>query len=72
MRFSARMMEVVGRVITLPTAYQPESLRVLAGSTYFGSPEKAARELGFTARPLVEGMTQTIEHELRMLSRHKK
>jgi len=58
--------------VTLPTAYQPESLRVLAGTTYFGSNEKAVRELGFTARSLEEGMGQTIEHELRVLSRLKK
>jgi nucleoside-diphosphate-sugar epimerase len=71
-RFAARMMDVLGRAITLPPAYQPESLRVLAGTTYFGSNEKAVRELGYTTRPLVEGLTQTIEHELRMLARSKK
>ncbi len=72
MRFAAGMMEIVGRAFTLPAAYQPESLRVVAGTTYFGSNEKAVRELGFTARPLVEGLTQTIEHELRMPSKSKK
>lgn len=72
MRLSAGLMDVLGRLVTLPPAFQPESLRALAGTTYFGSNEKAVRELGFTARPLVEGMTQTIEHELRMLSRSKK
>lgn len=72
MRFTARLMDVLGSLITLPPAYQPESLRVLAGTTYFGSNEKAARELGFVARPLTEGLTQTIEHELRMLARTKK
>jgi nucleoside-diphosphate-sugar epimerase len=72
MRLAARLMEVVGRAITLPTAYQPESLRVLGGATYFGSNEKAVRELGFAARPLAEGLSQTIEHELRMLSKSKK
>jgi hypothetical protein len=29
------------------------------------------RELGFTARPLREGMDQTLEHELRALARLK-
>ncbi|MGH9384583.1 MAG: NAD-dependent epimerase/dehydratase family protein [Vicinamibacterales bacterium] len=72
MRLAARMMDVLGHVITLPVKYQPESLRVLAGATYFGSSDKAARELGFTARPLTEGMTQTIEHELRVLAKAKK
>jgi nucleoside-diphosphate-sugar epimerase len=72
LRFAARAMDVLGRALTLPAAYQPESLRVLAGTTYFGSSDKAARDLGFAARPLVEGMTQTIEHELRMLGKSKK
>jgi nucleoside-diphosphate-sugar epimerase len=72
MRFAARLMDILGRATTLPPAYQPEALRVLAGTTYFGSNEKAVRELGYTARPLAEGLTQTIEHELRMISRTKK
>ena len=72
MRFAARMMDVLGSVVALPPAYQPESLRVLAGTTYFGSNDKAVRELGYTTRPLVEGLTQTIEHELRMLGKTKK
>jgi nucleoside-diphosphate-sugar epimerase len=72
MRFAGGMMEILGRAVTLPAAYQPESLRVLAGTTYFGSNEKAVRELGFSVRPLAEGLTQTIEHELRMLSKSKK
>ena len=59
----------VGRFVTLPPAFTPEALRVLAGTTYFGSNEKAVRELGFSPRPLEEGMAQTLEHELRLLGR---
>ncbi len=62
-------MKGVGRIANLPPQLQPESLRVLAGTTYFGSNKKASRELGFTARPLEEGLAQTIEHELRVLGR---
>ncbi|HYE84804.1 MAG TPA: NAD-dependent epimerase/dehydratase family protein [Vicinamibacterales bacterium] len=69
MRAMAAMMEVVGRFAKLPPALTPEALRVLAGTTYFGSSEKAARELGFAPRPLEEGMAQTLEHELRLLGR---
>jgi hypothetical protein len=55
--------------VKLPPALTPEALRVLAGTTYFGASEKAAREIGFSARPLEEGMAQTLEHELRVLGR---
>jgi nucleoside-diphosphate-sugar epimerase len=44
-----------------------ETLRLMAGTTWIGSSAKAERELGFTARPLDEGLRHTIEHELRQL-----
>jgi nucleoside-diphosphate-sugar epimerase len=69
MRAMAQMMKMVGRFVKLPPAMQPEALRVLAGTTYFGANDKAVRELGFTARPLEEGLAQTLEHELRLLGR---
>src|SRR5688500_1736339 len=52
MRAMAATTEIAGRFINLPPAFTPEALRVLAGTTYFGSNEKAVRELGFRARPL--------------------
>jgi nucleoside-diphosphate-sugar epimerase len=58
-----------GRFVKLPPGLRPEALRVLAGTTYFGANDKAMRELGFTARPLDEGLAQTLEHELRLLGR---
>jgi nucleoside-diphosphate-sugar epimerase len=69
MRAMAAAMSAAGRFVALPPAFTPEALRVLAGTTYLGSNEKAVRELGFTARPLEEGMAQTLEHELRALGR---
>lgn len=69
MRAMAGMMSLVGRFADLPPALTPEALRVLAGCTYFGSNDKAVRELGFSARSLAEGMDQTLEHELRALQR---
>jgi hypothetical protein len=63
------MLSVAQKVVDLPAALTPEALRVMAGTTYLGSNEKAVRELGFTARPLAEGMDQTLEHELRALQR---
>jgi hypothetical protein len=69
MRVMATVMKGVERFVKLPPALQPESLRVLAGTTYFGANDKAVRELGFAARPLAEGFAQTLEHELRLLGR---
>ena len=69
MRGAAALMSLAKRFTSLPLALQPEALRVLAGTTYFGANEKAARELGFTARPVEEGLAQTLEHELRAIGR---
>lgn len=69
MRGSAALMQLVGRFANLPPALQPEALRVLAGTTYFGANDKAIRTLGFSARPLEEGLAQTLEHELRAIGR---
>lgn len=47
--------------------YPAETLRLMAGTTWIGSSAKAQEKLGFTARPLDEGLRHTIEHELRQL-----
>jgi nucleoside-diphosphate-sugar epimerase len=69
MRAMAVLMTGVQKAIDVPPALTPEALRVIAGTSYLGSNEKAMRELGFTARSLAEGMDQTLEHELRALQR---
>ncbi len=69
MRAMAALARTAERFTKLPPAFTPEALRVLAGTTYLGSNAKAVRELGFTARPLEEGLAQTLEHELRLLGR---
>lgn len=69
MRAMAAVMSVAERLVKLPQTLTPEALRVVAGTTYLGSNAKAVRELGFTARPLAEGLAQTLEHELRLLGR---
>jgi len=71
MRLLAAIMSGVQTVMDLPPALTPEALRVVAGTTYLGSNEKAVRELGFSVRPLAEGMDQTLEHELRALQRDR-
>lgn len=69
LRATAWLMEGIQKAVDLPPMLTPEALRVVAGVTYFGSNEKAVRELGFTVRPLAEGMEQTLEYELRELQR---
>lgn len=44
-----------------------ETLRLMAGTTWIGSNAKAQQVLGFTARPIEEGLRHTIEHEMRQL-----
>jgi nucleoside-diphosphate-sugar epimerase len=51
----------------LNLSYPAETLRLMAGTSWIGSSAKAKEQLGFTARPLEEGLRHTIEHELRQL-----
>lgn len=67
MKALAALMGVVGCVVSLPPAYRAERLRVSAGSTYLGNNRKARRDLGFEARPLEEGLRQTLLHEMTLL-----
>lgn len=62
LRTVAAVMRVVEKVLPLPATYASESLRVSAGATYLATPEKARRELGFEARPLEEGLRETLNH----------
>src|SRR5262245_33398730 len=56
---TGRVMGVLGRVVPVPPDYAAESMR--AGlATYYGSPEKAIRELGWTCRELHDGLTDTV------------
>ncbi|MCS6805096.1 MAG: NAD-dependent epimerase/dehydratase family protein [Acidobacteriota bacterium] len=60
LRLMSKLMEPISYVLPLPTIYHPESLRVAAGVTYIASNEKAQRELGFTVRPLEQGLRDTL------------
>jgi nucleoside-diphosphate-sugar epimerase len=61
---AARLVEAVVR---LPAVLSSETLSVLGGATYLGASDKARRELGFSPRPLHEGMRHLVEHEMRLL-----
>lgn len=58
-RATAAVNAVVERVVPLPADYTSESLRASL-STYFGTPARAERELGWTARGLDEGLRETV------------
>ena len=69
MKTLATLMSVVGTLVSLPPAYTAEALRVSAGSTYLGDNSKARSELGFQARPLEEGLLQTLRYEMDLLAK---
>jgi nucleoside-diphosphate-sugar epimerase len=62
----APLMDAVGALVPLPEMYAGETLRSMAG-TFTVSAEKARRELGFQARPIKEGLGETLLHEMRLL-----
>ena len=52
-------MAVLSKVIPLPAAYHPETLRA-ASASYLGTPARAEKELGWHARSLEEGLADTV------------
>lgn len=66
-RAMSAMMYVFDRFIPVPESYTGEGLRSIAGVTYIGNNSKAKRELGFDPRPLREGLTATLKHEMKLL-----
>jgi nucleoside-diphosphate-sugar epimerase len=66
MRGAAALARLLER-FDLRSPYAAETLRLMAGTTWIGSSAKAQQALGFSARPLEEGLRHTIEHELRQL-----
>jgi nucleoside-diphosphate-sugar epimerase len=69
MRSAAKVSAFIERFRPLPPGLASESLRSLAGTTYFGDSTKAARELGFAPCSLEVGMATVVEHELRQMGK---
>jgi nucleoside-diphosphate-sugar epimerase len=67
MKAAAWTAGLVERVVSLPPQYTAEGLGVLAGTTYIGTNGRAARELGWTPRPLREGLRETLRAEMQAL-----
>jgi nucleoside-diphosphate-sugar epimerase len=54
------LMGALGKAVPLPPDFAAETMR--AGlATYYGNPAKAERELGWSARPLDQGLRETVE-----------
>jgi nucleoside-diphosphate-sugar epimerase len=63
----SNVMGLVEKLAPLPEEYSAEYLRINAGVTYLGDNAKARRELGYSPRPLAEGLEETLRHEMRLL-----
>ncbi|HET7475397.1 MAG TPA: NAD-dependent epimerase/dehydratase family protein [Dermatophilaceae bacterium] len=61
---AARAAGLLGRVLPLPATYGQSALRS-ALATYLGSAAKAQAELGWTVRPVREGLQQVVDAQRR-------
>ena len=66
-RVMSVMMVVFDKFIPVPESYTGEGLRIISGVTYIGTNAKAKRELGYDPRPLKDGLTETLKHEMKLL-----
>jgi nucleoside-diphosphate-sugar epimerase len=66
-RLSASLAWLIEKFLPLPEMYASETLRVSAGVTYLGNNKKAKSELGYSPRPLDEGLKQTLTYEMKKL-----
>lgn len=64
---AAVLLRPLAAVVRLPPMYHPETLRVAAGTTYWGSDAKARQELGWSPRPLRDGLAETLRAEQAVL-----
>ena len=66
LRIAAGLMAPVERLLSASSTYSAEALRALS-VTYIGSNARARRELGWEPRPLREGLTETLRHEMALM-----
>lgn len=62
-----RPLRWLERIIPLPATYSADAMQVSAGATYIGDNTKARTELGYQPRALSVGLTETLEHEMKLL-----
>lgn len=63
-RIASMLMKPLAAVVPLPPMYHPETLRIAAGTTYFGDDSKARREIGWDPRSVRDGLEITLVAEL--------
>lgn len=68
-RISSFLMTPVAAAFDVPSMYHPETLRISAGTTYFGDDRKARREIGWDPRPLRAGLEETLRAEMAVSKR---
>lgn len=64
LRCLAAITRWIGAIVPLPNSYHYERLRAAAGVTYLGDSSKAKHELGYSPRPLHEGLRETLSYEM--------
>lgn len=67
LRGLSTLIKPIERVVRTPPALSSEALRVVAGTTYIGSGARASVELGWQARSLRDGLTETLHREMALL-----
>lgn len=67
LKATSAVVGIFERVLPVPENYSSEYLRVSAGVTYLGSNAKSKHALGWVPRPLDEGMTETLQYEMKNL-----
>ena len=67
LRVASKLVVPFEKILPLPSGYTAEGLRVVAGVTYIGDNSRAKRELGWSVRPLREGLSETLRHEMKLL-----
>jgi nucleoside-diphosphate-sugar epimerase len=67
LKVSSAVMRLLDPFVAVPPAYTSEGLRIIAGVTYLGTNARARQELGWTARPLRDGLTELLRHEMTLL-----
>ena len=67
LRVASKLVVPFEKILPLPSGYTAEGLRIVAGVTYIGDNSRAKRELGWSVRPLRDGLSETLRHEMKLL-----
>jgi nucleoside-diphosphate-sugar epimerase len=71
LRGASILVRPIERLMPWPSAFTSEGLRVIAGVTYIGTSARAQQELGWQPRPLRDGLSETLHHELALLKQSR-